>query len=176
RAAAPAHAAVAAVAVAAAARAVGSSSRWPGPRRSSGAAVVVSARGGDDEDGARPRRRRRRRGTADASGKSAGALGDPLLAELELDSVGGCDCQLILDTMTEVDDLLTPEECDYFVEKAEAYAAREGWDAEQHDKYETRDVKVRKLGDTPLKLWMKKVQEPLCDIVSREFKLPREKV
>lgn len=100
---------------------------------------------------------------------------DPLLAQLELESTD-CDCQYILDTLVEVDDLLTWDECDYFIEKADAVAAREGWGAEQHDKYATKDVKLRNLGDTPLRLFVKKVQEPLRDIISREFRLPRDEI
>lgn len=104
------------------------------------------------------------------------ALGDPLLAELELDATADCDCQYILDTLVEVDDLLTWDECDYFIDKADAFAEREGWEAEQHDKYATKDVKIRSLGDTPLRLFIKKVQDPLIDIIAREFKLPRHQV
>mmetsp|Transcript_168091 Transcript_168091/g.534800 ORF Transcript_168091/g.534800 Transcript_168091/m.534800 type:complete len:323 (+) Transcript_168091:222-1190(+) len=88
-----------------------------------------------------------------------------------------CDCDLIYNTIVEIEDLLTPEQCDYLIKRARLRAARIGWGAETHGNYSTEDVKVWKLGDEEaLRIFNDEIAETMMNGIAMHFGLPRNVV
>lgn len=85
-----------------------------------------------------------------------------------------CDCELIMDTVLEMD-LLTREESLALCDAARVTAERSGWGANSHDNHETKDVKIRNLISTAaISIFEKKVAEPMMEAIAEHYQLPRK--
>lgn len=139
-------------------------------------AVVALAAEAEGEGTKRRRRRRRRRPAGDL-------LADPVLAETLTDVIDKdayvnpikeltCDCEHILETVVEVDDAVTPEECDILIDAARRKASKIGWGAEAHAKYPTQDVKVKSLPPAAQSIFKARFVDPMRGFIAEHFDLP----
>ena len=121
-------------------------------------------------EGAPPVRRRRRKVPLERDVPAESAPSDML-------KLNSCNCDLILDTVVEFEDLLRPNEAMALLEAARVTAEREGWGAATHKKYGTKDVKIRDLSSTAAqKIFQDKLANPLIDAIGEYFELPKEDV
>eukprot|EP00930_Biecheleria_cincta_P024210 TRINITY_DN17355_c0_g1_i2.p1 TRINITY_DN17355_c0_g1~~TRINITY_DN17355_c0_g1_i2.p1 ORF type:complete len:314 (-),score=54.63 TRINITY_DN17355_c0_g1_i2:46-987(-) len=113
------------------------------------------------------RQRRRRRRQPSAVTEQTGLVSDQL-------SLNTCDCELILDTVLEMD-LLTPEESLVLCDAARVTAERSGWGAQSHDNHATKDVKIRNLiSSAAIAIFEKKVAEPMMEAITEHYQIPRK--
>lgn len=88
-----------------------------------------------------------------------------------------CNCDLILDTVVEFEDLLAPYEARALLEAARVTAETNGWGAATHEKYGTKDVKIRDLKSTAAqKIFQDKLAAPLIEAIGEYFELPPKTV
>eukprot|EP00435_Cladocopium_sp_Y103_P030198 s311_g7.t1 len=91
------------------------------------------------EGTAPPLRRRRRKVPLEQTLETSESAPSDML------TLNSCNCDLILDTVVEFEDLLRPNEAMALLEAARVTAEREGWGAATHKKYGTKDVRVRQV-------------------------------
>mmetsp|Transcript_46455 Transcript_46455/g.92229 ORF Transcript_46455/g.92229 Transcript_46455/m.92229 type:complete len:351 (-) Transcript_46455:62-1114(-) len=115
-----------------------------------------------EEGGAEPPRPRRRR-------RRKVPQGDVAVQE----SVDLCDCDLILDTVLEVEGMLTPNQCDELIFAAQKRARKMGWKEDAHEYAKTDDVKIWNL-ESPkaLTAFRNHLVKPMKDLIAEHFKLP----
>jgi len=88
-----------------------------------------------------------------------------------------CNCDLILDTVVEFEDLLAPNEARALLDAARVTAETNGWGAATHEKYGTKDVKIRDLKSTAAqKIFQDKLAAPLIEAIGEYFELPPKSV
>lgn len=84
-----------------------------------------------------------------------------------------CDCDLVLDTVVELEDLLDDGECQRLIDAACARAAKVGWAEVKHANYATQDVKVWKLGSREaIRIFEDRVAGPMKQAIATHFRLP----
>lgn len=117
------------------------------------------------------RQRRRRRKKPNEVKEQTGLAGDVPLERLSLNR---CDCEVVLDTVLEMD-LLTREESLVLCDAARVTAERSGWSAQSHANHETKDVKIRNLiSSAAIAIFEKKVAEPMMEAIAEHYQLPRK--
>lgn len=113
-----------------------------------------------DAEPRRPRRRRRRKVPQ----------GDVAVQERPKDV---CDCEHILDTVLEVEGMLTAEQCDELIVAAEKRARKVGWYEVRHEKASTQDVKIWNLeSPVAINIFRKQLVKPMKELIAEHFKLP----
>lgn len=116
------------------------------------------------------RQRRRRRKKPSAASEQTG------LASSDELSLKSCDCELVLDTVLEMD-LLTREESLVLCDAARVTAERNGWGAESHANHETKDVKIRNLiSSAAIAIFDKKVADPMMEAIAEHYQVPRSRL
>jgi len=151
----------------------------PSRRRRQVAAAAVDA----SSTQVAPRRRRRRRIDVESSEslvETPSASSTDLLADceaLENRKVPTCDCEHVLSTMVEVEDVLTGSECQILIDAAEKRASSSGgWGETGHAVAATKDVKVWNLGVVAERLVRNEVFGTLRPIIAEQFKLDEEEI
>jgi len=114
------------------------------------------------------RQRRRRRKKPSAAREQTG------LASSDELSLKSCDCEIVLDTVLEMD-LLTREESLVLCDAARVTAERNGWGANSHTDHATKDVKIRNLiSSAAISIFEKKVADPMMEAIAEHYQVPRK--
>eukprot|EP00931_Biecheleriopsis_adriatica_P078400 TRINITY_DN51860_c0_g1_i1.p1 TRINITY_DN51860_c0_g1~~TRINITY_DN51860_c0_g1_i1.p1 ORF type:complete len:332 (-),score=73.57 TRINITY_DN51860_c0_g1_i1:66-1061(-) len=116
------------------------------------------------------RRRRRRKEVPQPSSKRSDRMSEML-------TLNTCDCNLILDTVIEIDELLTPEQARVLLDAARATAEQKGWGgaASEGKGKERQLVKVKDLlSAAAKKIFEDFLIEPMAETISEYFELPQE--
>merc|ERR1712100_373899 len=95
-----------------------------------------------------------------------------------------CDCELILDTVLELDEVLTPFECEHLIASACRKAEERGgfWGEMDVRKvgrgdYMTEDIKIADIGsERAQRIFKEKVKGPLTEIIAEHYELPAKTI
>lgn len=116
-----------------------------------------------EENGAEPKKRRRRRRKVPAGDEVAVEEREPVCV----------DCEHILDTVLEVEGMLTSKQCDELIIAAENRARKVGWYEVRHEKHSTEDVKIWNLeSPVAINIFRKHLVKPMKELIAEHFRLP----
>jgi len=84
-----------------------------------------------------------------------------------------CDCDLIYDTVVEMEDILTEDECEILIQAACDRAAKVGWGEVRHANFATQDVKVWNMDSAmAVRIFRVRLVEPMRIQIAEKFGLP----